>query len=292
MVRSKQNITGYLLLLPIVALVTIFLLYPFTVAIYSSFFKQRLGVGEMIFNGFQNYIDIFQDEYFLTSCTTTLVWTTGNMAIQMLIPLIIALLLNRNFIGKTIVLGIILLPWITPPAGLAMIIKWFLEPQIGIVNAVLRNIGLIHNSINFLGDPSLALPSLLVVSSWQFAPFGILMMLSALSTIPESCYEAMKVDGANHFQILIHLQMPLIGKMIGFVFFLGFVWTFNKFDLIDITTSGGPLNATLILPQLIYNKAFESFNTSSAATMSSIVGLFLIAVGILFFRFVFRTGKS
>jgi multiple sugar transport system permease protein len=277
-----------LFLLPVTTLVVVFLLYPFGSAIYSSFFKQRLGIGELTFCGFKNYISVFTDSYFQTSVVRSMSWAAGNMALQMTIPLLLALLLNRDFRGKLIVLGIILIPWITPPAGLAMIVKWFLEPQIGIVNVGLRQLGLLKGSINFLGSPSLALPSLLLVSTWQFMPFGILLLLSALSTIPQSAYDAMRVDGANGVQIFFNLQLPIIGSMIGFVFFLGFIWTFNKFDLIDITTSGGPLNATMILPQLIYNKAFESFNTSEATTMSSVLGIFLFIIGVFFFKYVYK----
>lgn len=279
---------GYLLLLPVVALVAVFLLYPFCSAVYSSFFTQRLGIGALKYSGVRNYVTVLNDEYFQTSVVRSLVWAAGSMALQMTIPLGIALLLNRDFKGKIWIIGIILIPWITPPAGLAMIIKWLLEPQIGIVNVALRRIGLIRGSINFLGDPSIALPTLLVASTWQFMPFGILMLLSALSTIPQTTYDAMRVDGASGWQVFFRLQLPMVGSMIGFVFFLGFIWTFNKFDLIDITTSGGPLNATLIVPQLIFNKAFESFNASEAATMSSIVGVALIILGLIFFKFVHR----
>jgi multiple sugar transport system permease protein len=285
--KRNQNI-GYLFLLPAAILIALFILYPFATAIYKSFFAQRLGIGELTFCGFKNYISIFRDVDFRAAAKKSLVWAGMSMALQMTLPLLIALYINRDFRGKIFILAILLIPWIAPPAGLSMLVKWLLEPQLGIVNTALRKLGIVRQSVNFLGDPRLALPTLIVVTTWQFAPFGVLLLTATLSTIPPSMYDAMKADGANRWQIFARLQLPMIGSMIGFLFFVGFVWTFNKFDIIKIITGGGPAGSTQTLPLLIYTKAFESFNTSQAAAMSSIIGVGLGLLGFLFFKYMYQ----
>jgi multiple sugar transport system permease protein len=288
-VESKQNQPiGYLFLLPAALLIALFILYPFASAIYKSFFAQRLGIGELTFCGLKNYISIFKDVDFQRAVKKSFAWAGLSMCLQMTLPLVIALYINRDFKGKIFFLAVLLIPWIAPPAGLSMLVKWLLEPQLGIINKILRMLGVIHRSVNFLGDPQLALPTLVVVTTWQFAPFGVLLLTAALSTIPPSMYDAMKADGATKWQIFTYLQLPLIGSMIGFLFFVGFVWTFNKFDIIKIITGGGPAGSTQTLPLLIYTKAFESFNTSEAAAMSSVIGIGLALLGFLFFKYMYQ----
>jgi multiple sugar transport system permease protein len=137
-----------------------------------------------------------------------------------------------------------------------------------------------------------ALPTLLVISSWQFVPFGTLLMLAALQTIPRELYDAIRIDGANSLQISRHLIIPLIGSMVGFVFFFSFVWNFNTFAIIWMTTQGGPVNSTMTLPVLIYQKAFKAFDMGKASAAASMIGAFLIVVGVLFFKYMWRPERS
>ena len=166
--------------------------------------------------------------------------------------------------------------------------KWILEPQLGWANRILFKIGLINQPINYLGSLTLALPTLLVISSWRFIPFGTLLLLAALQTIPSSSYDAMKVDGANSWQIFRHLIFPMIGSMIGFVFFLSFAWNFNTFGLIWITTKGGPVNSTNTLPVLIYRRAFRTFNMGESAAVATLIGILLIIIGSIFFKYLWK----
>ena len=288
MIQKKNSINGYLFLSPILILITIFLIYPFMRVIHVSFFATRFGFGKMEFSGIQNYISLFKDEVFQTSVLNSMIWTVGCLILQLSIPLGLALLLNKKFRGGNIVRSIILIPWIAPVVGVAMMTRWILEPQLGIANKIFVGIGLIHKPVNFLGSMTNALPTLMVISSWQFIPFGTLLMLAALQTISPELYDAIKIDGANFWQIFRYLIFPLIGSMVGFVFFFGFVWNFNIFAIIWMTTQGGPVNSTMTLPVLIYKRAFKSFNMGESAAMATIVGFFLIVVGFLFFKYMWK----
>lgn len=289
--QKKNSIKGLLFLSPILLLIIIFLIYPFIRVIHISFFTTRFGFGKMEFSGIKNYVSIFKDEVFRIGVRNSLIWTVGCLILQLSIPLGLALLLNKKFRGGNIVRSIILIPWIAPVVGVAMMTRWILEPQLGLANKILVGSGLFQAPINFLGSMTNALPTLMVISSWQFIPFGTLLMLAALQTISSELYDAIKIDGANFWQIFRYLIFPMVGSMIGFVFFFGFVWNFNTFAIIWMTTQGGPVNSTMTLPVLIYRKAFKSFNMGEAAAIATVVGFFLIAVGFLFFKYVWKRAE-
>jgi len=285
---ARNQLRGYLFLLPILILLSIFLIFPFINVIRLSFYSTKFGFGKMNFTGFNNYFSLFKDSVFRISIKNSLYWTLGSTFLQLIIPLVIALLLNRKFFGATFVRSVILIPWITPVVGITMLTRWILEPQLGILNRILINIGLINERLNLLGSMVATLPTLLTVSSWQFIPFGTLLILAALSTILPELYDAITIDGASSWQVFRYLIFPLVGSMIGFVFFFGFVWNFNSFALIWLITRGGPVNSTMTLPVLIYQKAFASLNMGQAAAIATLVGIFLIIVGFVYFRYMWK----
>lgn len=282
--RKRIQWQGYLCLTPLAIMVCIFLLYPLLNGVYTSFFTTKYGFGDMAFAGFRNYINIFKEEKFPFAIRNSIIWVLASILLNSVIPIGIALLLNREFRGKPFVIGALLIPWMTPVVGFGMMNKWFLEPDVGVLNRVLQDIGILSQGINFLGRTDLALPVLILLNFWQTSSFGILMISSALSTIPEEQYDAMKVDGANFMQTLKNLVMPSIGFMVGFMLFLGTVQTFNNYALIFLLTKGGPSNATYTIPVMIYEKAFNEFNIGQSTALASIVGIILIALGIRFFR--------
>ena len=288
--KNNQKI-GYLFLLPIFILVCIFLLYPFLKGFSLSFFETKYGFGEMRFAGLKNYKTIFQDEHFFIALRNSMIWVVGVIVLNTIVPLFIAILLNREFLGKGIAMGLLLIPWLTPVVGAAMLSKWLLEPEIGVINGILHSLGMI-GSINFLGSPDTALITTIIVNFWQFCPFGVLLSLAALSTIPEELYEAMRVDGAGRWTILKRLIMPLTGKIVGFLGFLGFVWTFSNYSLIYMLTKGGPSFSTYTIPLMIYEKAFSEYNVGQSVTLASVVGFVLIGLGMIFFRFVYKSNED
>ncbi len=288
--KNNQKI-GYLFLLPIFILVCIFLLYPFLKGFSLSFFETKYGFGEMRFAGLKNYKTIFQDEHFFIALRNSMIWVVGVIVLNTIVPLFIAILLNREFLGKGIAMGLLLIPWLTPVVGAAMLSKWLLEPEIGVINGILHSLGMI-GSINFLGSPDTALITTIIVNFWQFCPFGVLLSLAALSTISEELYEAMRVDGAGRWTILKMLIMPLTGKIVGFLGFLGFVWTFSNYSLIYMLTKGGPSFSTYTIPLMIYEKAFSEYNVGQSVTLASVVGFVLIGLGMIFFRFVYKSNED
>ena len=286
--KSTNQKIGYLFLLPLAAVVGIFLLYPFLNGFVLSFFSTKYGFGEMEFAGFKNYITILQDDLFFRALKNSLIWVLIGLLLNTIVPLLLALLFNRNFKGKSFAVAAMLIPWVTPVVGFAMMNKWLLEPELGVVNTILKNLGLIGTGINFLGSTSLALPTTILLNFWQFCPFGVLLVLSALSTIPEDQYDAMKVDGASKGQTFLHLILPSVGNMIGFLTFLGVVWTFSNYSLIYILTKGGPAYSTYTVPIMIYEKAFSESNIGQSVALASMVGVILIALGAVYLKLTYK----
>ena len=146
MLPKRNQIKGYLFLLPVLIFVCFFLIYPFILTIRISFFSTPFGFGKMEFNGLGNYHSLFKDEEFRIGLKNSLVWTLGSVALQISIPLLIAVLLNREFRGGLLTKSVMLIPWLTPLVGIAMMTKWILEPQLGWANRILFKIGLINQA--------------------------------------------------------------------------------------------------------------------------------------------------
>ena len=282
--RSKNQSMGYVCLLPLAILVGLFMLFPFLNGLYLSFFSTKFGFGDLKFAWFDNYINAIQMDGFIPALWHSFIWVAVTLLLNSIVPLFIALLINREFKGKSLILGGILIPWITPVIAFSMIFKWILEPNFGVLSRILKDMGLINQGIDFLGNPDYALLTLIFLNFWQFMPLGVLLLSSALSTIPKEHYEAMKVDGANYMQTLKNLIMPCIGNMMGFSMFLGTVQTFNNYVLIYMLTRGGTVGSTVTIPLLIYQKAFVEFNVGYAMALASMVGLILIILGVWYFR--------
>lgn len=285
---KKKSFQGYLFLLPVIILASVFLFYPFLRGAVISFFKTKYGFGEMNFCWFDNYAKILNNEHFGISLKNSLVWVVVCTALNMIVPTLIALLLNRNFRGKQVAVGAILIPWLTPVVGFAMMNKWLLEPTLGPINTFLKDIGLVTTGINFLGSTTITFPVLILLNCFQFWPFGVLLNLSALSTIPQEQYEACKIDGATKFQTFRYLMLPAIGKMVGFLTFLGVVWSFSSYSLIWIMTKGGPSFSTYTIPIMIYEKAFLNINIGQSTALATLTGTVLIILGILYFKFIYK----
>jgi multiple sugar transport system permease protein len=288
---GRKQLTGLLYLAPVLFLIIAFFLYPCISIFETSFYETRYGI-QFKFTGLKNYRIIFQDEVFRASLANSLIWTVVGLILQLTIPLATALLLNQKFAGNTFARAAMLVPWITPSVIIAIMARWILEPELGMLNGILMKLGIVGQPVNFLGSPSAALPTLILAQTWQFIPFGTLLILAALQTIPRDLYDAMKVDGAASVQIFRYLIFPRLGPMIGFVVFLAFVWNLNVFDKIWLTTQGGPVNATMTLPVMVYKRAFKTFRMGQSSAVGTITVVSLIILGIIYFKYLWKPTRQ
>lgn len=281
---KRVSLVTYLYIIPILVLIGIIFIYPLSQVLISSFYNIRLGAQEGIFVGLDNYRLIFSEPVFWKSVRSSLIWTFGNLILQLIIPLGVAILLNQKLRGMHFARTLILLPWIIPMVALAVSMRWMLLPGIGIFNEILKNI--IGTQISFLGSKSAAMPTLIILNTWKWLPFGTLLILTALQTIPREVYEAARVDGANFWKQFIYITFPLLGKVIWFMGYLILVWNFNTFDTIWLTTEGGPGHIMQTLTILVYRRAFKVFRLGEGAAIATMSAAFLMVMGILYFKFL------
>ena len=281
---KRVSLVTYLYILPILVLIGIIFIYPLSQVLISSFYNIRLGAQEGIFVGLDNYRLIFSEPVFWKSVRSTLIWTFGNLILQLIIPLGVAILLNQKLKGMHFMRTLILLPWIIPMVALAVSMRWMLLPGIGIFNEILKNT--IGAQISFLGSKSAAMPTLIILNTWKWLPFGTLLILTALQTIPREVYEAARVDGANFWKQFIYITFPLLGKVIWFMGYLILVWNFNTFDTIWLTTEGGPGHIMQTLTILVYRRAFKVFRLGEGAAIATIGAALLMVMGLLYFKFL------
>lgn len=281
---KRVSFVTYLYILPILVLIGIIFIYPLSQVLISSFYNIRLGAQEGIFVGLDNYRLIFSEPVFWKSVRSSLIWTFGNLILQLIIPLGVAILLNQKLRGMHFARTLILLPWIIPMVALAVSMRWMLLPGIGIFNEILKNT--IGTQISFLSSKSTAMPTLIILNTWKWLPFGTLLILTALQTIPREVYEAARVDGANFWKQFIYITFPLLGKVIWFMGYLILVWNFNTFDTIWLTTEGGPGHIMQTLTILVYRRAFKVFRLGEGAAIATIGAALLMVMGILYFKFL------
>ena len=280
---KSLNLVKYLYILPILILISIIFVYPLIKVVVASFYNIRLGALEGAFIGFGNYLAILSDPVFWKSVNTTLIWTFFSAIVQLTVPTLVAVMLNQKLKGIHFVRTIILLPWIIPLVGMAVSMRWMLLPGVGIFDEIVKHLG---TSIDFLGSPKAAMVTLVIFNAWKWLPWGVLLTLAALQTIPEELYEAARVDGANFWSQFIHITLPLLEKMIWFIGFLVLVWNFNAFDVIWLTTRGGPGQTMQTLSVLIYRRAFRTFRLGEGATIATICIIVLAIIGFLYFKFL------
>ncbi|HSV31460.1 MAG TPA: sugar ABC transporter permease [Atribacteraceae bacterium] len=274
----------HLFLLPVLSFVLLIFAYPYIRTFLLAFYNVSFGARESYFVGLGNFQALLRDLDFWSAIGRSFTWAAGNLLVQMTVPIGIALLLNRRMRGIHLARALVMLPWIVPSAAIAVCLRWMLLPRIGMINQILLNTGLMDREMHFLGSSATAMPTLILINSWKFLPFGTLLILSALQSIPESVFESAAVDGARGFQMFRYITFPLLGSMIWFVGFVAFAWNFNIFDLIWLTTQGGPGSATETLPVLIYRTAFRTFRLGEASAMAVFVAILLLIVGIVYFR--------
>lgn len=229
------------------------------------------------FIGIDNYVKLFGDAEFLNALKVTVYYVLLNIPIQTILAIAIAVMMSR-LTQSMIVRAIIILPWLMPPVVVGLIWLWLMDPNIGIINVGLEAIGL--NSIAFLGLPKYAMPSVAAINIWEYVGYTALLVFAGLQSIPSSVYEAASIDGANEMQMFWQVTIPLLRPVLVFVLVTSVIGSFQLFDVVAITTKGGPVNATKVLNWYIYEQAFSRFNMGYSTAISIVLFAMLVFVSL------------
>lgn len=222
------------------------------------------------FVGFQNYIDIAGDSQFWNSLRVTATYALGTVAGTLVLGLLIAVLLNRKFRGRSALRSLLIVPWAMPLVPAALIWHWALDPQYGIIRAGWNALG--GTFPGLLIDPNWALPTVIVIQIWRYLPFAALMYLAGLQNVPRELYEAAETDGAGVFGSFRHVTLPGVRNVTVMLSLLVTIWSFGtNMTIVYLLTHGGPNRATDLLALTAYSKAFDEFDFGTASALGTIV---------------------
>jgi multiple sugar transport system permease protein len=275
------------LLLPTVILLGLFIAYPFVDGVLLSVTDARVGVPGS-FVGLQNFESLWHDTIFRTAVWNTFVYTAVATVFKLALGLWLALLLNRHFKGKAFARAFILLPFIIPTVLSTFAWKWMFDPTFSVINWTLFQLGLIHTRINWLGDPNLALISVIIVNVWRGVPFYAISLLAGLQTINPELQEAAAIDGARPWQRFWHVTWPLLLPVTMVVVLFSVIQTFADFQLVYVLTGGGPANATQLFATYAYQIGVGTGLLGEGAAVSLAMFPFLLIVVIVQLLYIRR----
>jgi len=289
---KKINLWPYLLILPALIIILTVIFIPAVNAILMSFqnydLRRPMNIG---FVGIDTYIAVFKDQLFWQSLWKTVQWVVLGVGFQFIFGFGLALLLNKKFVGRGIARSVSLIPWVTPGVLIGLMWRWIYDGNYGVLNDILLKIGIIHEKIPFLAQQATAFPAVIVTIIWQGIPFFALMLLAGLQGIPGELYDAANVDGANGFQKLFKITIPLLKNTIFVTTLLRIIWVANSVDVIFNMTGGGPAYSTQTLSVYVFNKG-NSLNLGYAATMSIMLTFVLLLVAILYLKNIFKNQEG
>jgi multiple sugar transport system permease protein len=296
--QAREARLAWFLLFPTALIVFGLILFPAVFSIWISYHDIGLRNLNDVFHapsvGWSNYTRVFQDFAFkyqgptnLGAAVTSVVYSFSATVLTVLIGLGAALLLNRPFTGRGITRAIFLFPYVAPIVSVAFVWRWLLDPRpSGVVNDLLMRAGVIEMPLGYLSTRGLALLLVIIFEAWRYFPFAMLMILARLQAIDNTLYEAAEVDGASTLQKFRFITLPELRYVLGAIFLLRLMWTFNKFDDIFLLTGGG--FGTKVLPVLTYEFSFRLFDFGRGAATAMILLILLIVFMLIYVRVVMR----
>ena len=275
---DNERFTGWIFILPALIGTLIFIVIPVICSFGLSFAKWDL-LNPIQFAGLNNYKEIFSDALFYKILWNTIVFALSTSIFGVIIPLILACILNSKIRGAEFYKTAYFLPFITPMVVIGVVWEWIFDPNIGFLNHIL------HVHINWLYDTHYAMPALIIVSVWKLIGYNMLIFLTGLSGISQSLFEAAKIDGANPFQTFKNVTVPMLSPTIFFVVIITAISSFQVFDLIYLMTQGGPFDSTNVLVYAIYKNAFEYFNAGKASAIAYVLFMIILVLTLIQWNF-------
>ncbi|TQR47102.1 carbohydrate ABC transporter permease [Paenibacillus popilliae] len=281
--KFRSEKTGYWFILPWFLGLLLFTIGPMIFSFVLSFSKWDIitGIDSIQFVGFENFIQIFQDELFYQSLKVTFIFALVSVLLYQMIALFAAMLLNMRSRGMKFFRLIFFMPSVIPAVAVSMMWIMILNPEYGILNKALAWFGI--QGPAWLQDPSYALGALIVMGIWGIGN-TIIIYLSGLQGVPEELYEAAQLDGAGMLRRFINVTVPMISPTIFFNLIMGIIGGFQYFTQAFVMTNGGPLNSTLFYNLYLYNKAFLTYEMGYASALSWILFAIILILTLLVIR--------
>jgi multiple sugar transport system permease protein len=282
---NVSRITPALFLAPALVILALALMYPIGYMLYASFLdwnpSQRIGEANWV--GLRNYIFLFNDPKFRESFAVTLIFAASVVSIEMILGVGLALLLDRNIRGMSLLRTLFILPMMIAPIVVGLMWRYMYHPTVGTFNRTLKALG--FDPIPWLSDANWALVAVILADIWQWTPFIFILALAALQSLPRSALEAARIDGANGWQQMLYIKLPLMLPVLIITGLLRLIDAFKVLEVVLVLTNGGPGLSTEILSLRISRTASEFRELGVAAAMSNILLLLLLALTLAMFVF-------
>lgn len=282
---NVNRLTPYLFLAPAAMIMAVALLYPIGYMVYASFLdwnpSQRIGEAEFV--GLRNYTNLLKDASFLESFWVTIKFAAVVVSLEMFLGVGLALLLDRNIRGMSLLRTLFILPMMIAPIVVGLMWRYMYHPTVGIFNKTLKSLGL--DTVPWLSDGNWAFASVVIADVWQWTPFIFILSLAALQSLPTSAMEASKIDGATGWQQVIYIKLPLMIPVLIVTLLLRLIDAFKVLEVILVLTNGGPGLSTEILSLRISRTASEFRELGEAAAMSNYLLLLLMILTFAMFLY-------
>jgi multiple sugar transport system permease protein len=280
----KERQKGLLLLLPTLAIMALFTVYPLLDSLRMAFTNENLLKDTSKFVGLGNFVRLLSDDVFWISLRHSIVLTAVVVFLQFVFGLILAWAMNQDLPGMSVFKSVIMASWVIPVAATVIMFKFMAQPDIGLINIVLRSIGFEKLNRYWFGDPDVAFSFIILLHLWRNVPFYGIAFLAAMQAVPRSYYEAAEIDGANAWDKFRFITLPGIRSMIVVMVTIHVLWTFNNFDFVFLATGGGPVNATDVLPVYVYRQSWNSYTVGYAASIGTVMLILLMIYFVIYIK--------
>lgn len=275
---------GLLLIAPTVVVFCAVIIYPLLAAVYLSLFQLYTPTLEGGFVGLGNYRELLARGEFWVSLRNTLIWTLGSLSLQVVFGVGMALMLHQNIWFRSLARSLVLFPYFVSTVVAVLVWRWLFNDLYGILNHLLIGVGLIDMPIDYLGTMPNAMLSVILIGAWKYFPFVVIAVLARLQTIPESLYEAARIDGAGAVARFVDVTLPQLRDVLVVIILLRAIWDFKEFDLIFLLTGGGPVISTQTLSLLVYKEAFSLNQMGMAAAHAVVMMAIMLGFMLLYLR--------
>jgi multiple sugar transport system permease protein len=282
----------YLLTLPSLLLAAVVIFWPVWDLIQiSTHAVNRFGQLRE-YNDFANFWALVEDPDFLAALLRTGLWTVLVVGGALLVSIPVAMILNSDFYGRSVARVIIMLPWAVSLTMTAIVWRWALQGESGMLNSALRGLGIIDQNIQWLASADTAFPMQVLIGILVTVPFTTTIFLGGLSSIPDDLYEASALEGATPVQQFTHITFPLLKPFVNIAIVLNTIYVFNSFPIIWVMTQGGPANSTDILVTHLYKLAFRIGKLGEASAVSLVMLAILLIFTFIYVRLAMRENRA
>jgi multiple sugar transport system permease protein len=292
--RLSDRWFGTFLVAPAIIVFLVVIAYPIIRGIWVSFCANKLkNINNPTWNDFKNYQVIFKKGAFWNYFGNTLLFCFFTVGSQLVLGMLLALLLNSGIRGRKFFRGLFIIPWTIPSVVVAILWRWLIQQQYGVLNYILMRLRVISGmNLNWTNDPHMAMLAIIIACVWKQLPYMMVMLLAGLQSVDRGLQEAALIDGANQAQSFWHIMIPAIRPVLVTCVWLSITQNFQQFTIINNMTGGGPNYATQTLSVAAYKEAFTSYNFGTSAAIGVLWMVFLFVLTMLSNHFSDRFGRD